>query len=431
MHRRQFLQSGMQSLIYGRLWPVATASSILMACSSHPQKITGSQAAQKARIVVVGGGYAGATVAKYLKLWGNPAPEVIVIEPNPYFISCPLSNLVLGGSQTIQDLSFSYSALRDKHAIQWVNDKVTSVDVKQKRVRLTRSEISYDRLVIAPGIQFMDTESVKMASHASLLHAWKAGEQTVALRKQLEAMPEGGVFVMTIPLAPYRCPPGPYERACQVASYFKQSKPRSKVIILDANPEIVSKKGLFTNVFKTEYAGIIEYKPNSAVTNISQESISTEFETLRFDVLNYIPPQKAGVVAEMAGVVNEQERWAAVNFVDYQSERVSDVHVIGDAVQAALPKSAHMASSQAKVCASAILASLDDTLPDPEPVFANTCYSFINAKQAMHVANVYRYDPFKRMMLAAEGGGVSQVPSLEEGQDALHWAHAIWSDTLT
>jgi len=388
------------------------------------------------RVVVIGGGYAGAAAAKYLRMWSLGAIEVIVVEPNRQFVSCPLSNLVLGGSQSIDDLTFDYRLLKANHGIQWIQDQVTAIDTDAKKVSLSRSELNYDRLIIAPGVDFIyDNLPTLQSAEAQkqVPHAWKAGWQTVNLRKQLEAMPDGGVFVMNVPAAPYRCPPGPYERAAQVAFYFKNHKPKSKVVVLDANAEIISKKGLFTKVFNEMYAGLVDYRPNNALVavDVASKTVSTEFETVRADVLNVIPPQRAGKPAQMARLNNVDKRWCEVDFLTYESRLAANVHVIGDAVSAALPKSAHMASNQAKICANAIVQLMAGAEPDPAPVFANTCYSYVSDKSAMHVANVYRYDAAKKIMVSAEGGGVSAAPSEQEGVYAGAWAHNIWSDILT
>lgn len=388
------------------------------------------------RVVIIGGGYAGATAAKYLRMWSLGAIEVVVIEPNQQFVSCPLSNLVLGGNKSIDDLTFGYQLLKSNHGIQWVQDQVTAIDVDAKKISMVRGELSYDRLIIAPGIDFIyDNLPMLQSAEAQkqVPHAWKAGWQTVNLRKQLEAMPNGGVFVMNVPSAPYRCPPGPYERASQAAYYFKNNKPKSKVIVLDANAEIISKKGLFNKVFNEMYAGLIDYRPNNALVtvDVASKTVTTEFEVVKADVLNIIPPQRAGKPAQMAQLNNVDKRWCEVDFLTYESKLVSNVHVIGDAVSAALPKSAHMATNQAKVCANAIVQLMAGLAPDPMPVFANTCYSYVSDKSAMHVANVYRYDEMKRIMVSAEGGGVSAAPSEQEGAYAAAWATNIWSDVLT
>lgn len=388
------------------------------------------------RVVVIGGGYAGTTAAKYIRMWSADTIEVVVIEKSSQFVSCPLSNLVLGGSKTINDLTFGYDLVKKNHGVQWINDEVIALDATHKKVSMKRGEITYDRLIIAPGIDFIYDTLPNLAlpdAQLAVPHAWKAGWQTVNLRKQLEQMPDGGIFAMNVPKAPYRCPPGPYERACQVASYFKNHKPKSKVIVLDANPEIVSKKGLFTKVFSDMYAGMIDYRPNNVVleVDIKNKTVKTDFENVTANVLNIIPPQRAGKPAQILDLNNIDKRWCEVDFLSYESKLVANVHVIGDSVSAALPKSAHMATSQARVCASAIVELMQHRMPDPSPVFANTCYSYVNDKQAMHVANVYRYDLAKKIMVSAEGGGVSLNPSELEGQYASAWAVNIWSDVLT
>ena len=390
----------------------------------------------KGRVVVVGGGYAGATAAKYLRTWSSGGLDVIVVEPRSQFVSCPLSNLVLGGNKNINDLTFGYDLLKSNHGIQWVSDEVVAIDAASRVVKMKQGELAYNRLVIAPGIDFMFEQLPMLQSPQAqevVPHAWKAGAQTVNLRKQLESMKDGGVFVISIPKAPYRCPPGPYERVCQVAFYLKNHKPNSKIIVLDANAEIISKKGLFTKVWADIYAGMIDYRPNSSVVDVdvAAKTIKTEFESVQANVVNVIPPQRAGRIAQIVGAANVDKRWCEVDFLTYESKFVPNVHIIGDSVSAALPKSAHMATSQARVCANAIVALMSDQAPDASPVFANTCYSYVSDKMAMHVANVYRYDATKKIMVSAEGGGVSDKPSELEGNYAQAWAKNIWSDVLT
>jgi sulfide dehydrogenase [flavocytochrome c] flavoprotein chain len=390
----------------------------------------------KGRVVVIGGGYAGATAAKYLRTWSNGGLDIIVVEPRSQFVSCPLSNLVLGGNKNINDLTFGYDLLKSNHGIQWVNDEVVAIDAASRLVKMKQGELAYDRLVIAPGIDFMYEQLPMLQSPQAqevVPHAWKAGAQTVNLRKQLESMKDGEVFVISIPKAPYRCPPGPYERVCQVAFYLKNHKPNSKIIVLDANAEIISKKGLFTKVWAEMYAGMIDYRPNSSVVDVdvATKTVKTEFESVQANVVNVIPPQRAGKIAKIVGAANVDKRWCEVDFLTYESKFVPNVHIIGDSVSAALPKSAHMATSQARVCANAIVALMSDQAPDASPVFANTCYSYVSDKMAMHVANVYRYDATKKIMVSAEGGGVSDKPSELEGNYAQAWAKNIWSDVLT
>lgn len=418
MQRREFL----------KLMSAAAAAGLL------PGVARAGQA--QGRVIVVGSGYAGATAAKYLRLWGGAGLEVVLVEKSPVFVSCPLSNLVLGGSKSIDELTFGFAGL-DHYGIRRVQQEVTAVDPERRSVSLANGDtLAYDRLIVAPGVDFIwDKLPMLQSAEAqqAIPHAWKAGEQTVNLRRQLEAMPDGGIFVMTIPKAPYRCPPGPYERASQVAFYFKHHKPRSKVVILDENPEIVSKKGLFTKTWAEMYPGLVDYRPNNAVVevDVTKRVVKTEFETVQADVLNVIPPQRAGKLAQTLGAANVDKRWCEVDLLTYESKVVPKVHVIGDSVSSGgLPKSAHIATSHAKVCASAIVSLLSGEAPDPQPVFANTCYSFVSDTMAMHVANVYRYDPQKKLMISAEGGGVSDRPSVQEGSYAQWWAKNIWSDVL-
>ena len=387
------------------------------------------------RVVVVGGGFGGATAAKYIRMWSNNQIEVVLVERNATFISCPMSNTVLGGSRTIADLTQGYDTLKKKYGIEMVRGEVTAIDPQKQTVMLADGYLSYDRLIIAPGVDFnfgkIEGLSAKVAEQ-SVPHAWKAGAQTVMLRKQLESMRDGGVFAISIPKMPYRCPPGPYERACQVAFYLKNNKPKSKVLVLDANPDIVSKKGLFTAAWKDLYPGMVEYRPNAMVVQVDPAGniAKTEFEDVKADVLNVIPPMKAGAVANMAGVVNVDNNWCAVDFLSYESSAQKNIHVIGDAVSAPLPKSGHMATSQAKVCAAAIIELLQGQAPDQNPTIANTCYSMVSGSEAVHVANVYRFNAEKRAMVAADGGGVSAQRSEVEAMLANYWLKNIMDDVL-
>lgn len=391
--------------------------------------------AVKKRVLVIGGGFAGATAAKYISMWSTNT-DVVMIERNAQFVSCPQSNLVLGGSKTIQQLTHDYHGLADKYGVQTVQAEVVAIDTEKQRVTLHDGVIiGYHRLVIAPGIDFIYDNLPMLANVEAqqvIPHAWKAGAQTVRLRKQLVNMKKGGTMIMTVPATPFRCPPGPYERACQVASYLKHHNPSAKLVILDANADVVSKKALFKSAWQQHYQGLIEYVPNNRIEDldISTLTVETEFDSFSADVLNVIPPQKAGKVAELAGVVNVDQRWCQVDFLTYESTQQKNVHVIGDAVHAKLPKSGHMANQQAKICAAAIVALLADQQPEQEPVFSNTCYSFINDKIAMHVAAVYRFDNATNTMLPMPGGGVSSQATVLEGAYANAWAKNIWADSL-
>ncbi len=255
------------------------------------------------RVVVVGGGFGGSTAARYLKMWGGNV-DVTLVERNAQFVSCPISNYVLAGHAGMDRITRGYDGLKAL-GVKLVQGEVVAIDAAAKKVRLAGgTELPYDRLVLSPGIGFMTEQTgglQAMLDNGRVLHSWQAGPQTVALRRQLEAMPDGGVFAMTIPRVPYRCPPGPYERACMVASYFKQAKPKSKVLVLDANPEIQSKKALFERAFAQHYAGILEYRANNEVKEVvtqgSQLVAKLEFDDVRADVLNVIPAQRAGDLA--------------------------------------------------------------------------------------------------------------------------------------
>jgi sulfide dehydrogenase [flavocytochrome c] flavoprotein subunit len=391
----------------------------------------------KARVVVIGGGYGGATAAKYIRLW-DPAIEVVMVERANIFTSCPISNLVLGGSKTMEDIRHSYDGLR-KHGVQVVNDEATAVDAEKKLVKLERGgELKYDRLVVSPGIDFMFGEiaGYEGAMQAGrVLHAWKAGAQTIALQQQLAAMKDGGVFVLSVPLAPYRCPPGPYERASQVASYLKKSKPRSKVLILDANPDVTSKGPLFKKAWAELYPGMIEFRGNSKAVGVDATSgtVKLEVEDVRGDVLNVVPPHRAGDIAVKAGLITANNRWCGVDWRTMESTAVKGVHVLGDATLSAplMPKSGSMANQHAKICASAIVALLNGRQPNPEPKIVNTCYSFVSDNEAIHVASVHTWDEKDKTLKAVPGsGGVSSARNELEGKYAWAWAQNIWQDML-
>jgi NADPH-dependent 2,4-dienoyl-CoA reductase/sulfur reductase-like enzyme len=277
---------------------------------------------------------------------------------------------------------------------------------------------------------------VDPVAQETVLHAWKAGSQTLALRRQLEAMPDGGVYAVSIPVAPYRCPPGPYERACQVAWYFKRAKPRSKVLVLDGNGDVTSKGPLFKKAWAEEYKDIVEYRPNYVLTDVDVASRTAKFDVqdnVRASVLNVIPPQRASAIARSAGVVTANDRWCDVDFVTFESVQVANVHVLGDAIQPAsgMPKSGHMANQHAKVCAAAVVALLSGQAPNPAPLLNNACYSFITDRDVVHVCSVHRYDAEKKTVLPVQGsGGLSPAMSELEGRYAFGWAANIWADML-
>ena len=423
MERREFIK-------------VASAAAALAAVPGCATQ--GGSGKSIGKVVVIGGGYAGATAAKYVRLWG-PDIEVTLVERNTDFVSCPLSNLVLSGGKNIKDLTVGYNKLGPKYGVKVINDEVTAIDAAKRTVSLARgSALSYDRLIVAPGIDFMYDAIPGLnnaAAQEKVLHAWKAGPQTVALRKQLEAMADGGVVAISVPKAPFRCPPGPYERACLVAAYLKKHKPKSKVLILDANEDIVAKKGLFTKAWKDLYPGMVEYRNNSELVDVDVKTLTAklQFEDVKADVLNVIPPHRAGSIAAGAGLITANNRWCGVDFLSFESVAQKNIHVLGDAILAApkMPKSGHVANQHAKVCAAAVVALMHGGAVYPEPVIANTCYSFVNETEAVHVSAVYKYDANgKTMASVPDSGGLSSAANEIEGMYADGWAQNIWADML-
>src|SRR5690606_19194625 len=393
-----------------------------------------------AKVVVVGGGYGGATAAKYVRLFSDHGIDVTLIEPNAAFVSCPISNLVIGGHKTMADITTPYDNLSKRHGVKVVRDMVASIDPAKRTVKLASGgELPYDRLIVSPGIDFMWDTLPGMAKEGAkdkVLHAWKAGPQTVALRKQLEAMPDGGVYALSIPLAPYRCPPGPYERACMVANYFKKAKPKSKVVIFDANDDITSKKGLFTKAWNEHYKDIIEYRPKHKVVDVDAATNTLKFEfndDFKASVANVLPTMRAGDIAVKTGLATANARWCEVDFLTFEAKAAKNIHVLGDSIQIApaMPKSGHMANQHGKTCAAAVVSLLQGKEPPQLPIYANTCYSFVTEEDVVHVSSVHRYDAEKKTMLPVQGaGGLSSAASELEGRYALAWARNIWADSL-
>lgn len=422
MQRRSFLQSSAALGLLG-----------LGACAT-----TGVPA--KARVAVIGGGYGGATAAKYVRLLSDYRIDVVLIEPNEAFVSCPISNLVIGGSRQIAHITTPYDGLARKHGVRVVRDMATAVDTPRKTITLASgATMAYDKLIMAPGIEldFAAVEGLQPAHAAGqVLHAWKAGPETLALRRQLEAMPDGGVYAITVPEQPYRCPPGPYERACQVAWYFKHAKPRSKVLILDANQDVTSKGALFKKVWAGQYQGMIEYRPQHKVAAVDARAGVLKFEVqddVKASVLNVVPPMRAGRIAGQSGLANVNGRWCGVDYLTFESAVAKDVHVLGDSIQLAplMPKSGHMANSHAKVAAAAVVAQLAGWPVNPAPMLTNTCYSYVDDRNVVHVASVHSYVAAEKTFKTVPGsGGLSPAPNEMEGIYAWNWAQNIWADTL-
>jgi NADH dehydrogenase FAD-containing subunit len=351
-----------------------------------------------------------------------------------------MSNLVIGGSRKLSELTVSYDGLSKRHGIKIIKDSVTNIDAAKQTVQLASGKtMRFDKVVLSPGIGMMmdSVQGLAQANQAGVtLQAWKAGPETVALHNQIAAMREGGVFAITIPEAPYRCPPGPYERACQVASYLKANNPKGKVLILDANQDVISKTGLFKKVWAEQYPGMIEYRPKHNAVAVDAKTKTIKFDVqddVKADVLNILPAMRAGDIAVKSGIANSNGRWANVNYINFESTAAKNVHVIGDAIQIAplMPKSGHMANSHAKVTAAAIVAELSGWEVNPAPVLTNTCYSFVNSREVVHVASVHQYNAAEKTFRTVPGsGGLSAEPTTLEGVYAWGWARNIWADSL-
>ena len=429
----------------------ALAATGLVACASQPgvtgvTGVTGvagvarAGAPARAHVLVIGGGYGGATAAKYLRLWSGGRIDVTLIEPETAFVSCPMLNLVLAGARSLTELTTPYDALTRRHGVTVRRDRVARLDPAQRvAVLASGARLSYDKAVLAPGVEMIwDSVEGAQQAHADgrILQAWKAGAETQALRRQLEAMADGGVFAITIPEAPYRCPPGPYERACLVAAYFKAAKPRSKVLVLDANQDVTSKPALFKRAWAEQYPGMVEYRPQHRATGVDAAAGVIRFEIqddVRADVLNVLPSMRAGAIAVQTGLATANARWCGVNYLNFESSVAPHLHIIGDAIQVApaMPKSAHMANGHAKVVAAAIVAELNGWDIDPAPMLTNTCYSFVDTQRVVHVASVHAYVAAERTYRTVAGsGGLSPAPNEAEAALAWQWARSIWADSL-
>jgi len=386
------------------------------------------------RVVVIGGGYGGTIAAKYVRM-SDPSIEVVLVEKSKQFVSCPFSNLVIGGSYQIGDITIGYDKLASNHGVKVVHQEVTGIDAGARKVVTAGGTLSYDRLIVSPGIGFRFEELEgydPKATPSAMPHAWKAGEQTTILRRQLEAMKDGGTAIIAVPTTPYRCPPGPYERASQMAWYFKQAKPKSKVIILDANPDITSKGALFKKGWDKHYKGMIEFRGNNKVVKVDHKkmAVDTGVEEIKGDVVNVIPPQRAADIAIKAGLVGEDKKWCPVDATTFESTIAKGIHVIGDAcIAGAMPKSGYSANSEAKVCALNVVALMNGK----EPISLsgiNTCYSFLTDKEAVSVAAVYKVDGGK--IVSVKGaGGVSPDLSTLEAQYARSWIKNILAEMST
>ena len=387
---------------------LTTAAAVASAALPIPAMSQGSAG----RVVVVGGGFAGTTCARFIRRI-DPRITVTLVEGSPVFIACPLSNAVTAGLRDLQAQQFGLDKVADDGVVL-ARAPAIGIDTQARFVALTNNaRVSYDRLVLAPGIDLRwdALPGYSEAASERMPHAWKAGEQTLLLRRQLEAMEDGGTVIISAPANPFRCPPGPYERASLIAYYLKTKKPKSKLILLDAK-DAFSKQRLFQNAWKELYPGMLEWVPLSAggkVTSVdvADMTLVTEFGKHKATVANVIPPQKAGRIAETAGAA-DLSGWCPVDPVTFESRQQPNIHVIGDAaIMGAMPKSAFAANAQAKVCAAAVAKLLGGSSPD-QPKLINTCYSLVAPDYGISVAGVYR--AADGQLKEVEGsGGVSPI----------------------
>jgi len=375
----------------------ATSAPLAQAARSSrttPKVVSGTTG----RVVVVGGGMAGLAAAKYLKVWGGSGVQVTLVERNPSYTSNILSNLVLTGQRTIASLVYSYATVKQNYGVDIRQGTVVGIDPVRKRVTLAdNSTLDYDRLIVAPGVVFDVLPGLESdAARSRVVHAWQAGPETTTLRNQLLAMPTGGTFVMTIPASPYRCPPGPYERACVVADWLKRNKPGSKVIVLDANPFVQAERHTFETAFGGLFKDVVEYVPNAAVTSIDATQARITVDSLMGrvvgDVVNAIPPQRAGKVVLDNALVSTGARWAGVHAATFESTLAAGVHVIGDSCSAGIPKAGHIGNQEGKTAADAILRAFRGLAPDTDLVVNSACFSPITASTASWLTAVYQYD---------------------------------------
>lgn len=383
------------------------------------------------RVVIVGGGFGGAVAARTLKQQ-DATIEVVLIEQNPVFTACPGSNLVLAGIRKIEDGQFSYDNLR-KYGVQVFHNRATAVDPSNRIVQTTDGAVAYDKLILSPGIDFIpeDIQGYDLDKTPLVMpHAMKGAEQINLLKTQLQNMKDGGKVIITIPTTLYRCPPGPYERISLIAHWLKTNKPASKIIVLDANPEIVSKGALFKKAWNQFYKGMIDYRPNFKVIAINSANLSvkTELEEIKGDVINLIPPQRAGQIAFSAKVVSDDKRWCPVNATTFESTLQKDIFVIGDACSGApMPKSANAANNQAKACAMNLAAVMNGKKP-VAPILSNVCYSFVTNHLAMSIAGVYKTSG-SDLITVPGAGGVATDYSEREATYGRAWLKSIMDDT--
>lgn len=421
---------------------------------------TGRSAISGKKVVVVGAGMAGMTAAKYLRLWGGSGLQVTLVEPETLYTSNIMSNLVLNGSRSVGSLRYARDTLVTKYGVQRITGSVASLNPGARTVTLADgTPLAYDRLVLAPGVSFDEAYGLTQVDYDTRTpHAWRAGTQTTLLRNQLVAMRNGDTFVMSIPKAPYRCPPGPYERACVVADYLKKAKGSNcHVLVLDENPTIQAERHTFELAFGQIHAGVIQYEAGISGLRIDAANRQLSYldavlapHSVQAQAINPIPPHRAqgsapGGWLARAGLNNSADgRWAVVDVLSYESTALpgSGIHVIGDAANCGLPKAGHVANQEAKICADAIVRLLQNGQPDPQPVANSACYSPITASTASWLTATYQYDPADHKMKPATAGGktvvngapATAIESASIDSDNFKnmgtWFRTLMSDTL-
>jgi sulfide dehydrogenase [flavocytochrome c] flavoprotein subunit len=398
----------------------------------------GAAAKPNRRVVVIGAGFGGTIVAKTIRML-DPGIEVVLVERQKQHVICPFSNLVIAGLRQIDELTFGYDKLAANYGIRLMYGEASAIDTEKKRILVNDEFISYDRLVLSPGIDFRaeDIDGYDRATTPEIMpHAWQAGAQTLLLRQQLRAMNNGGTVVMSIPLTPYRCPPAPYERACMIAWFLQKAKPRSKLLILDANPDWDARGTPFVKAWETHYPGLVEYQGAKRVTAIdaTRRTLLVEgLEEVRGDVINLIPPQRAGAIAVRTGLIGADRHWCQINPITFESTLVPGIHVIGDSCHAdAMPKAGDAANTAAKVCAANIVAAMHGR----EPVAlsaTNTCFSFLTDSDAISITSAYKVED-GRIIAAPAASGISPASPSPKNGAAMHanrWLRNIVAEMST
>ena len=401
--------------------------------------INSLKATKNAHVVIIGAGWGGLSAAKTLRNL-NKSVKITIIEKEKNFKSCPISNWVIGQIKDMKDITFSYDLFIKNNDINFITDSVSNIDTTKQSITLKDTKIKYDKLIVSPGVK-LEYEKITGLQNAlqsnSVFTAWKAGEETKLFSNQIKNIKDNNKIIVTIPLSPYRCPPGPYERASLIANYIKNNNIKSKVLVLDANQKIVSKGKLFNKAWTELYPDIIEYKIDSKINeiNLKEKTVFTDFDEYRFDLANIIPPQRAPDLLKYAGLIEDQKRWASVNSYDFSSKLSNNVYIIGDATDrvsvGSVPKSGYIAYSMGKVCGYAVHNALLDKDP-PSPSMINTCYSLVSQDEGISVSAVYKFDKNKNKIVTIKGAsGVSPNRSELIAYNAWDWAQAIWYDMLS